>query len=47
MRLFRSDQLCGDGMQAHCREAQEPHHIMLSDRQERWLYDGFKHPRAR
>jgi alkaline phosphatase D len=46
-RLFRSDQPCGDGVKANCREALEPHRTMLGDTQERWLYDGFKHTRAR
>ena len=46
-RLFRSDQPCGDGIKADCREALEPHRTMLGDTQERWLYDGFKNVRAR
>jgi alkaline phosphatase D len=46
-RLFRSDQPCGDGMRAHCREALEPHRTMLGDTQERWLYAGFDPARAR
>jgi alkaline phosphatase D len=46
-RLFRLDQPCGDGVKADCREALEPHRTMLGDTQERWLYDGFKHTRAR
>jgi alkaline phosphatase D len=46
-RLFRSDQPCGDGVKADCREALEPHRTMLGDTQERWLYDGFKNARAR
>jgi alkaline phosphatase D len=46
-RLFRSDQPCGDGVKANCREALEPHRTMLGDTQERWLYDGFKHARTR
>jgi alkaline phosphatase D len=46
-RLFRSDQPCGDGVKANCREALEPHRTMLGDTQERWLYDGFKNTRAR
>jgi len=37
-RLFRADQPCGDGVQANCREALEPHRTMLGDTQERWLY---------
>jgi alkaline phosphatase D len=46
-RLFRSDQPCGDGVKANCREALDPHRTMLGDTQERWLYDGFKNIRAR
>src|SRR5215475_5191794 len=46
-RLFRSDQPCGDGVKANCREALEPHRTMLGDTQERWLYAGFKHTQAR
>jgi alkaline phosphatase D len=46
-RLFRSDQPCGDGVKANCREALEPQRTMLGDTQERWLYDGFKHTRTR
>jgi alkaline phosphatase D len=46
-RLFRSDQPRGDGVKADCREALNPNRTMLSDIQERWLYDGFKTSRAR
>lgn len=46
-RLFRSDQPCGDGVKAECREALDPQRTMLGDTQERWLYDGFKHVQAR
>jgi alkaline phosphatase D len=46
-RLFRSDQPCGDGIKAECREALEADRTMLGDTQERWLYDGFKTARAR
>ena len=46
-RLFRSDQPCGDGVKADCREALDPNRTMLGDTQERWLYDGFKNARAR
>ena len=46
-RLFRSDQPCGDGIKANCREALEPHRTMLGDTQERWLYDGFNNIRTR
>jgi alkaline phosphatase D len=46
-RLFRSDQPCGDGVKADCREALDPSRTMLGDTQERWLYDGFKNARAR
>jgi alkaline phosphatase D len=46
-RLFRSDQPCGDGVKANCREALEPHRTMLGATQERWLYDSFKNTRAR
>jgi alkaline phosphatase D len=46
-RLFRSDQPCGDGVKADCREALDPNRTMLGDTQERWLYDGFKTTRAR
>jgi alkaline phosphatase D len=46
-RLFRSDQPCGDGIKADCREARAADRTMLGDAQERWLYDGFKTARAR
>jgi alkaline phosphatase D len=46
-RLFRSDQPCGDGIRADCREALNPNRTMLGDMQERWLYDGFTDARAR
>jgi alkaline phosphatase D len=46
-RLFRSDQPCGDGVKADCREALNPDRTMLGDTQERWLYDGFQSVRAR
>jgi alkaline phosphatase D len=46
-RLFRSDQPCGDGVKAECREALDPNRTMLGDTQERWLYDGFQTARAR
>jgi alkaline phosphatase D len=45
-RLFRSDQPCGDGIKAGCREALDPNRTMLGDTQERWLYDGFRNARA-
>jgi alkaline phosphatase D len=46
-RLFHSDQPCGDGVKADCREALDPNRTMLGDTQERWLYDGFKSVQAR
>jgi alkaline phosphatase D len=46
-RFFCSDQPCGDGIKAECREALEADRTMLGDTQERWLYDGFKTARAR
>jgi alkaline phosphatase D len=46
-RLFRSDQPCGDGVKANCREALEPQRTMLGATQERWLYDSFKNSRTR
>jgi alkaline phosphatase D len=46
-RLFRSDQPCGDGVKADCREALDPNRTMLGDTQERWLYEGFKNISAR
>jgi alkaline phosphatase D len=46
-RLFRSDQPCGDGIRADCREALDSDRTMLGDTQERWLYDGFQTARAR
>jgi alkaline phosphatase D len=46
-RLFRSDQPCGDGVKADCREALDPNRTMLGDTQERWLYDGFQMARTR
>jgi alkaline phosphatase D len=46
-RLFRSDQPCGDGVKADCREALDLNRTILGDTQERWLYDGFKNAHAR
>jgi alkaline phosphatase D len=46
-RLFRSDQPCGDGIKAECREALNPDRTVLGNIQERWLYDGFKTTRVR
>jgi alkaline phosphatase D len=46
-RQYRSDQPCGDGDRADCKDALEPHRTILGDEQERWLYDGFKTNRAR
>ncbi len=43
-RQYRSDQPCGDGIKANCAEALEPNRTMLGDKQERWLYDGFRTP---
>jgi alkaline phosphatase D len=46
-RLYRSDQPCGDGITADCKEALESDRTMLGEAQERWLYDGFKGAPAR
>jgi alkaline phosphatase D len=46
-RLFRSDQPCGDGVKADCREALHPDRTMLGDTQKRWLYNEFQTARAR
>src|SRR6185295_10217645 len=46
-RLFRSDQPCGDGAKADCREALYPDRTMLGDTQKRWLYNEFQTARAR
>ncbi len=46
-RQYRSDQPCGDGNRADCREALDPGRTMLGSDQERWLYDGFRQDRAR
>jgi alkaline phosphatase D len=46
-RQYRSDQPCGDGNKADCKEALEPSRTILGAAQERWLYDGFKEGRAR
>jgi alkaline phosphatase D len=48
-RLFRSVQACSDGprIRANCAEALEPNRTMLGERQERWLYDGFKSAKTR
>lgn len=46
-RQYRSDQPCGDGVRADCKQALEPGRTMLGETQERWLYDGFKNPAAR
>jgi alkaline phosphatase D len=45
--LFRSDQPCGDGVKADCREALDPNRTMLGDTEGRWHYDGFQTARAR
>ena len=41
-RLYRSPQACGARTVHDCAEALEPKRTMLGDRQERWLYDGFR-----
>jgi alkaline phosphatase D len=46
-RLYRSDQACGDGVRIGCKEALDPARTMLGERQERWLYEGFKGAGAR
>src|SRR5262245_8439234 len=46
-RQYRSAQACGGGTKANCPEATEPQRTMLGDKQERWLYDGFKSAKAR
>jgi alkaline phosphatase D len=48
-RLFRSPQACADGprVRANCSEAFEPNRTMLGDKQERWLYDGFRSAKSR
>lgn len=46
-RLYRSDQPCGDGLRADCKEALAPERTMLGDAQERWLYEGFKRAETR
>src|SRR5918997_2272761 len=46
-RQYRSDQPCGDGNKANCREALEPNRTVLGEAQERWLYDGFRDERSR
>ena len=39
-RQYRSDQPCGDGLQADCASALDPTRTMLGAQQERWLFDG-------
>jgi alkaline phosphatase D len=46
-RQWRSDQACGDGVQARCREAREPGRTILGDEQERWLFENLASARAR
>jgi alkaline phosphatase D len=41
-RQHRSDQACGDGVKADCKEALEPSRTMLGEDQEAWLLDGFR-----
>ncbi|MDB5863503.1 MAG: hypothetical protein JWO70_1309 [Betaproteobacteria bacterium] len=48
-RLFRSPQACPGGPRivANCTEALERNRTMLGEKQERWLYDGFRSTKAR
>jgi alkaline phosphatase D len=48
-RLFRSPQACPGGPRivANCTEALERNRTMLGEKQERWLYDGFRSTQAR
>lgn len=48
-RLYRSPQACADGprVRANCAEAFEANRTVLGEKQERWLYDGFKSAKAR
>ena len=46
-RQFRTPPACGSGRKQYCAEAFEPHRTMMGEKQERWLYDGFKSARAR
>jgi alkaline phosphatase D len=41
-RQFRLPPACGGGRKANCAEAFEPRRTMMGEKQERWLYDGFK-----
>lgn len=44
-RQFRDAQPCNDGWKA-CPEAKEAHRTMLGQKQEEWLYAGFRESRA-
>jgi len=48
-RLYRSPQACADGprVRANCAEAFEANRTVLGEKQERWLYDGFRSAKAR
>ncbi len=48
-RLYRSPQACAEGprVRANCAEAFEPNRTVLGEKQERWLYDGFRGEKAR
>jgi alkaline phosphatase D len=45
-RQYRSDQPCNDGWKV-CPDAKDPKRTMLGERQEAWLYDGFRKNTAR
>ncbi len=46
-RQYRSDQPCGDGVQARCAAAQDPERTMTGPEQERWLLRGLDESGAR
>jgi alkaline phosphatase D len=46
-RQYRSDQACGDGLDANCAARLDPARTLTGAEQERWLLDGLGRSRAR
>ncbi|QUH05093.1 alkaline phosphatase D family protein [Saccharopolyspora erythraea] len=46
-RQYRSDQVCGDGVQAGCSDREDPNRSLTGAEQEKWLIDGFNATSAR
>ena len=46
-RQYRSDQVCGDGVQSGCDDREDPKRSLTGAEQEQWLIDGFNSTSAR